>query len=191
MRYKFSLPNRRSIRFKDHDYSMGGLYFVTLVCQDRAHFFGHVKNGEMHLNEAGKMVEVQYLQLRTRFQNLRLHAYVIMPNHFHSIIGMLSPEVDSEEDVGATLVVARNSIEKSPRLGDILGVFKSITTVEYIRGVKERNWMTFRKKLWQRNYYERIIYNERAYQNYTDYIIRNPEKWEEDKYFKGNRFREI
>lgn len=38
-------------------------------------------------------------------------------------------------------------------------------------------------KLWQRNYYERIIRNERAYQNISNYIINNPSKWNEDKFY--------
>lgn len=35
--------------------------------------------------------------------------------------------------------------------------------------------------IWQRNYYENIIRNERAYHNISAYIINNPQKWEEDK----------
>ncbi len=38
-------------------------------------------------------------------------------------------------------------------------------------------------KLWQRNYYEHIIRNERAYFNISNYIIKNPQKWAEDKFF--------
>ncbi|MDR0606195.1 MAG: transposase [Bacteroidales bacterium] len=36
---------------------------------------------------------------------------------------------------------------------------------------------------WQRNYYEHIIRNEQSYQNISNYIIHNPEKWQDDKFY--------
>jgi REP element-mobilizing transposase RayT len=58
-----------------------------------------------------------------------------------------------------------------------------MSTNEYICGVKTLGWSPFNKKLWQRNYYEHIIRNERSYQNISDYIINNPMKWMDDKFF--------
>jgi putative transposase len=58
--------------------------------------------------------------------------------------------------------------------------FKTMTTNEYIRGVKNLGWEPFEKKLWQRNYWEHIIRNEKSYQNISNYIINNPSKWKED-----------
>ncbi len=66
-------------------------------------------------------------------------------------------------------------------LGDMVGAFQSITTNEYIRGVKNNNWPRFNKKLWQRNYWEHIIRNETAYYRIANYIIENPSKWNNDK----------
>ncbi len=39
------------------------------------------------------------------------------------------------------------------------------------------------KSIWQRNYYEHIIRNYQAYQNISNYIINNPTKWDDDKFF--------
>lgn len=61
-------------------------------------------------------------------------------------------------------------------LGEMMGAFKSITTVEYIKGVKNSGWQPFDGKLWQRNYYEHIIRNKEAYETITDYIINNPSR---------------
>ena len=61
--------------------------------------------------------------------------------------------------------------------------FKTMSTNEYIRGVKSLNWAPFNGKLFQRNYYEHIIRNERAYHNISNYIINNPAKWDDDKFF--------
>jgi len=65
----------------------------------------------------------------------------------------------------------------------MIGAFKSITTVEYINGVKKFDWQPFKGKLWQRDYYEHIIRNESAYENIADYIIDNPARWEDDKFY--------
>lgn len=59
--------------------------------------------------------------------------------------------------------------------------FKTMTTNEYIRGVKQFNWTPFHRKLWQRNYYEHIIRNEKELNRIRDYIVRNPRKWEWDR----------
>ena len=61
--------------------------------------------------------------------------------------------------------------------------FKTMTTNEYIRGVKNLGWQPFDGKLWQRNYYEHIIRNEKSYHNITNYIINNPAKWAEDTFY--------
>ncbi len=53
----------------------------------------------MIVNDAGKMVETEWMHLKSRFPNIELHEYVITPNHFHGIL----------EIVGATLVVAQNN----------------------------------------------------------------------------------
>ncbi|MFI5137755.1 MAG: transposase [Sphingobacteriales bacterium] len=78
-----------------------------------------------------------------------------------------------------------NDIDEPTRktLGDMMGAFKSITTVEYIAGVKNLGWAAFRGKLWQRDYYEHIIRNERAYENISDYIISNPARWKDDRFY--------
>jgi REP element-mobilizing transposase RayT len=59
-------------------------------------------------------------------------------------------------------------------LGDMMMAFKSITTVEYIKGVKNLGWQSFERRLWQRNYYEHIIRDELAYFSISKYIINNP-----------------
>ncbi|OIN83946.1 transposase IS200 like family protein [Francisella sp. TX07-6608] len=66
-------------------------------------------------------------------------------------------------------------------LSDIIGAFKSLTTNAYINGVKTKNWQPFDKRLWQRNYYEHIIRNEKSYNEIIKYIQLNPLKWELDE----------
>ena len=77
--------HRRSIRLVGYDYSQAGLYFVTLVCQDRAHLFGTIKDGIMCMNEFGQIAADEWLHTQEVRNNVVLHEFVVMPNHFHLI----------------------------------------------------------------------------------------------------------
>jgi putative transposase len=68
-------------------------------------------------------------------------------------------------------------------IGDVMDWFKTMTTNEYIRGVKINNWRRFNGKLWQRNYHDHIIRNAIEYQRISEYIINNPAKWNDDKFY--------
>jgi REP element-mobilizing transposase RayT len=59
--------------------------------------------------------------------------------------------------------------------------FKTMTTNEYIRGVKQNGWTPFAGKLWQRNYYEHIVRNEKELIRIKEYIKHNPAQWDIDK----------
>jgi REP element-mobilizing transposase RayT len=48
---------------------------------------------------------------------------------------------------------------------------------------KQMHELGFFDAIWQRNYYEHIIRNEQSYQNIADYVIHNPEKWQDDKFY--------
>jgi REP element-mobilizing transposase RayT len=65
-------------------------------------------------------------------------------------------------------------------LSQIVQWFKTMTTNEYIRGVKQSGWPPFAGKLWQRNYYEHIIRDQPDYERIANYIASNPSKWETD-----------
>ena len=66
-------------------------------------------------------------------------------------------------------------------MGDVVGAFKSITTVLYTRGVKQSGWPPFVGRLWQRNYYEHIIRDERELERIREYILNNPANWATDE----------
>lgn len=152
--------------------------------------FGECSNGVIHLNAAGEMVVRVLLSLTERFPTIKIESFVIMPNHIHFIIQFVG--------AGATLVVAPDSTNaqdsdvspsragtkpaptKVPTLGDVVGAFKSITTHQYTVGVKEEGWDRFNGRLWQRNYYEHIIRNERELNAIREYIRNNPAVWEQD-----------
>jgi hypothetical protein len=84
-------------------------------------------------------------------------------------------------DIGANMKNTEGEHVGSP-LYRVVQWFKTMTTNEYIRGVKNNNWQRFNGKLWQRNYYEHIIRNEQSYHNITKYIKNNPAKWRDDNF---------
>ncbi len=69
-------------------------------------------------------------------------------------------------------------------IGNLVDWFKTMTTNEYIRGVKQYGWKRFDGKLWQRNYYEHIIRSTAEYERIADYINDNPAKWQDDRFFE-------
>ena len=83
-----SLHHRKNLRIPEFDYSQPGAYFVTIVAQDRKTLFGHIIDGEMILNDMGKMVEEVWIAIPKHFPNVKLGEFVIMPNHIHGIISI-------------------------------------------------------------------------------------------------------
>ena len=150
--------NRHSIRLKNYDYSQPGLYFVTICVQNRQCLFGDIKDGDLKLNDVGKMIKKCWEQMAILFPALSINEFVVMPDHFHAIVDI---SLNSDQVL----------------LSRIIGSFKSITTNEYIHGVKDGTWMPFEKRLWQRNYYEHIIRDIFDHNRVVDYIKNNPKSW--------------
>ena len=202
-RYNQNIHHRRSIRLKGYDYSQAGLYFITICTQNCECLFGNIKNRKMILNDAGQMIKTQWLELSNRFKNIELHEYVVMPNHFHAILQIVGATLVVAQNKNGDKNINKNitqniNIDKirkgqpqgiaptgivtvNKTVGDMVGAFQSIVTVEYIRGVKNHNWQPFDGKLWQRNYWEHVIRNENEYNRISQYIIDNPAKWKNDK----------
>ena len=195
MSYNPQKHHRRSIRLKHYDYASEGLYFVTLICDKRTPLFGSIKNGIMCLNEYGRIAVAKWLESIEIRPNISLGEYIIMPDHMH---GIISIDNAIEASARANCIRPDDSIEKgecnSPRRQPLIGPSHSIGAI--IRGYKgsvtkainqHRQQSGYQSiKIWQRNYYEHVIRDERAYENISNYIINNPAKWTADRTrFKG------
>ena len=200
-KYNPNIHHRRSIRLKGYDYSMAGLYFITICCQNRAYFFGEIRDGQMALNDYGKIAFEEWLKLPRRFKNFELDVFQIMPNHMHGIIILKDISFESVKSVGAGFTPAQNEenitvngqLETdngqpqgiaptiAPTIGDIVGAYKSLVANGCLKIYKSKSEVM--GKLSQRDYYEHIIRDERAYHNISEYIINNPVKWEEGKFY--------
>lgn len=181
------LPQRRSIRLPDYDYSTHGYYFVTICTQDRQEMFGEINDGKMVLNDMGKMIEDWWKKIPGRFDSIALDQHQIMPNHMHGIVIIddsvtyASVGVDPRVDPSMEMNPIGRTHRSAPTLGNTIQWFKTMSTNEYIRNVKTHGWQSFNKRLWQRNYYEHVIRNDQSLQEIREYIINNPANWEKDK----------
>jgi len=210
MIYNPDTHHRHSIRLKDYDYSQAGAYFITICAQNRECLFGEIANGKMWLNNAGQMVEKWYYELANKYPDIQCQEHIVMPNHFHCIIHNVGADLrvcpnnarQSHNTVhihnagqlhnimGQSHRIAPTDIQKSDEhtMGEQIGSplrnvvqwFKTMTTNEYIRHVKQNGWRPFKGKLWQRNYYEHIIRNEKELNEVREYILTNPLKWDLD-----------
>jgi REP element-mobilizing transposase RayT len=86
MKYNPDIHHRSSIRLKGYDYSGEGAYFVTICAAGHECLFGEVADGEMCLNDAGRMVQTTWNELQTHYPGVQEDIHVVMPNHFHGIV---------------------------------------------------------------------------------------------------------
>ena len=159
---------RRSIRIKEYDYSQKGMYFITICTQGRKKILSTIDEWNdavgaddsvrPELTKIGRIIKKCLKQIEYIYDNIKLDKYVIMPNHIHAII------------------IVREGGQSRPPLHKIIQGLKSVTTREY--------WKIGGIKLWQRNYYEHIIRDEKEYWKIYEYIEQNPMKWKLDEYYK-------
>jgi putative transposase len=171
-------PRRKnSLRLRGYDYSSVGAYFVTIVTWQREMLFGKIVGDEMVLNEMGEIVRDEWERTPIIRPNVELGAYIVMPNHFHGIV--IITDSDDVSAVGAhscaPLPKTGVAYRKPKSLGAIMAGFKSsvtkrINTLHNSPGVP----------VWQRNYHDRIIRNEREMSRIWDYIDANPARWDDD-----------
>ena len=186
--YNPAIHHRRSIRLQGFDYTQGGLYFITICCKDRACLFGAVKNGTMELSSAGEIVNACWQEIPDHFPNVLLHEYIIMPNHVHGIIELANPANDGAGHISPAPDVFNDDRKIFPTDTGTTLRSPSKTIGSIVRGFKIGVTKWFRANgcydsIWQRNYYEHIIKDEKSYLNIAAYIINNPVKWQEDKWY--------
>ncbi len=72
-------------------------------------------------------------------------------------------------------------------IGSIVRGYK-IGVTKWFRNKRMEGFENFQpQRVWQRNYYEHIIRDERSYQNISKYIINNPVNWKEDKFHLSSK----
>lgn len=192
---------RRSIRLINYDYSQSGAYFITICTHNREFLFGEIINGEMQLNELGKIVRNEWFRSTNIRNEIELYEneFVVMPNHIHGIVWI----VDIEKNIvgatggspgGSPLQLSLSNKKslyhqsQSPQqierphgplkksLSSFVAGYKSAVTKQI-----NQKRQTPGIPVWQRNYYEHIIRNDDELNKIRQYIINNPLNWETDE----------
>jgi putative transposase len=183
--------SRRSIRLKDFDYSQPGGYFLTIVTFQREHLFGEIVDGEMKLNDAGRIACDLWQKLPERFPTIVLDEMVVMPNHFHGtlfITDCAPVPVTAIHELplqGPGLPPSRRPAYETPEeyrirrrrmlLPKVVGYFK-MNSAKAINLLLNSTGVP----VWQRNYYEPIIRTDDELDRIRKYICLNPQQWKHD-----------
>ncbi len=183
--------HRRSIRLRETDYSVPGFYFITICVKNRSCLFGGISDGVLKLNELGNIAKRCWGDIPNHYQNVIVDEYIIMPNHIHGILlitdqnntGVQNIEPLRQSSNGN--VGAQYFVPTTPGLNQFQHtVSGSIGAI--IRGFKIGVTKWWRENgyeggLWQRNYYEHIIRNEKSLNQIRQYIHDNPFNWSIDE----------
>ncbi len=144
----------------------------------------------MILNDYGKIAHEQWYWLVQQYSYIILHEFIVMPNHMHGIIEINRGVVvvgtgrdlsnndnvtdnDNVTGTGRDLSLPESKIKS---LSELMGAYK--TTVS-----KKIHLEGYAEFAWQRSFHDHIIRDEQSYERIADYIINNPNSWEQDKFF--------
>ena len=167
----FNKYHRHSLRIKKYNYSLPGAYFVTICTYRKENILGYIIDGKIKLNVLGKITEREWLKTFQIRENIQSDKYIVMPNHFHGII------ILTNNKKGVLQYAPTNKFRSpSQTIGSIVRGFKSAVT----REIKRLDY-PFLYSIWQRNYYEHIIRNERELNRIREYIQNNPLRWQYDR----------
>ena len=158
------LKYRTANRLPGYDYGVIGCYFVTLCTHHRQPIFCMEKSTVGNSLRAvpkhapNQIIRKWIIETQKKYKNIAIEQYVIMPDHLHLMVEI------NEQCPGCSV-------------SEAMHFFKTMTTNEYIRGVKKGVLHEFDTKLWQRSYYDHVIRNQQDYDEIWQYIENNPEKW--------------
>lgn len=114
-----------------------------------------VRPNEKSLSEIGVVIDYEIKKLNDVYENISVDKYCIMPDHVHMIIFILPDE--------------NGRTQFAPTLSRIIKQFKGVVTKQ----------IGF--SIWQKSFNDRIIRNEKSYQEVWQYIDENPLKWQENE----------
>ncbi len=165
--------SRRSVRLENFDYTSPAAYFVTLCSFERQHSFAQIVNEQSIHTSTGNLINQCLLEIPQHFQHVAVGESVIMPNHIHTILTFnprrglpLQTPPQQSPSFGRRI---------PDSLGSIVGQFKS-TVTKNVRTATQNP----EARVWQRNYHDRIIRNDRELNAVREYISHNPLNWSFD-----------
>ncbi len=139
--------HRKSTRLKTHHYGWSGTYFVT-ICANRDEPIFEIPALRTILQETWEA-------LPKRFMGATLDEFMIMPDHVHLIISL------------------EGNVEKPASLGAVMGAYKSLTTMAWLKHIKA-NGLECQGIIWQSRFYDRRVRDAQELEQTRQYIRDNP-----------------
>jgi len=183
---KFKL---KSSRLQNWDYSTPGYYFVTICTYYHNNFFGKIINEKMELSKMGEITKSELLKTFEIRKNIKLHEWVIMPNHVHILmeIKKQNNQLNKCRDVeNKCRDVLQNVSTESKKFSIISPQSNSVSNI--IKQFKSAVTRQINPKTiffaWQPRFHDQVVKNEKELLIVKNYIINNPINWQKDKFYK-------
>jgi len=207
MGYNPNRHHRRSIRLYNYNYANTGAYFVTICCKNRKCLFGKIIAGKMILNECGKIAYNEWVATPMHRNYIKLHEFVVMPNHFHGIVEIVALDVgggdverrgvaryaptrmdtytNTRTDIGTGMNTGNVMSDISPKcktLSTVIRAYKSAVTKQICNYWNPNTQPIIHHASHAHNVHESIWQR-----NYHEHIIRNDTEYIRiAKYIKNN-----
>jgi REP element-mobilizing transposase RayT len=193
---KYRIP---SARLKNWNYANEAMYFVTICTKNRENYFGEIVSlqptsvetrciASLQSTEIGKIAHSEWyktIELRPDL-NLELGEFVVMPNHIHGIIIIGKNEYNIHRDAQCRDAMPRVSNKETEYKNQFAPQSQNLSSI--IRGYKSAVTTYARKNNikfdWQTRFHDHIIRYMDEYHRISNYIINNPAKWQEDKFYR-------
>jgi len=183
-----NILHRHSIRLQENDYSAAGGYYVSVVAFRRECLFGDVVDGELRLNDLGRIVREEWFRSINIRKEIHIEEdeFVVMPNHIHGIIWIYDVGADGVRPGDGVHLVKPTGFHRNggahreplqrplKSLGSFIAGFKASVTSRAGRELNSAN-------IWQGNYYEHILRNQTNYERIAACILANPSNWNQDE----------
>ena len=169
-----NLPKRKPTRLKNYDYSQNGYYFITICTHNKQKILCNIVGDgvydipQTNLTEYGKILEKYIVFMNSKYENVTIDKYVIMPNHIHLII-KISEKLNNDNILHGTSQApypTANAI-----IPKVISLFKRYCNRE------------IGNNIFQRSFHDHIIRDENDYLKIWNYIDTNPQKWEKDCFY--------
>jgi REP element-mobilizing transposase RayT len=168
MSHDFQRPKRKHVRLPDYDYRRDGAYFITICTHERRCILAGIKGNICNLTQIGEIVGDEWLRTVESRENVLLDCFVVMPNHFHTIVWL-------EGGAGTTRRAPTSGVFGHPAAGslsNIVRAFKAAVTRRVRLSKRGDDTM-----VWQRGFYEHVIRGDNDLYALREYIQNNPAKW--------------
>jgi REP element-mobilizing transposase RayT len=166
--------------------------------------FGKITDEQMHLNQFGLIAHNEWLNTEKIRKNCLLHEFIIMPNHMHGIIEItFNNQEDGKSTIGkfqspsqtigsmvrgykiATIKKIKNKIllfsDEKGEKAELQFAQTIAPTIDPDEIYPRKKIIALDFKIWQRDYHDHIIRDDRAYNNISNYIKNNPKNWKKKK----------